>query len=201
MMLRCISDRTHWFKKGHFYDVVEIMEFPDHVMVRERGQPWPVPGEPFWGWHPETLFKCPKDGLEILSCGYSVVEIAFYGVVFRRSWRSLPARLRKLLLAFGDRGLPWPKGASYRNVRQVLPKVSYTQVGKGVACKSVHLPSSFTMLGYEGMALLDMGSMTRMKRELLTFLKQAGCREQSEAQYVEYWQKNWRVDGKCKWID
>lgn len=74
------------FEVGEVYDVAEIFEMPMHVMVRRPGEErWPVPGSPWFGWHPDELFERTDKPIEIISCGFFYNEYLseFYGVLVR----------------------------------------------------------------------------------------------------------------------
>jgi hypothetical protein len=84
MILRCVrTTSTAPFIPGRSYDVAEILEYPEHVMVKTPTGHWPRPGSRWFAWHPDEFFAPPKTSLPAVSCGYQHVEIAAsaYGVV------------------------------------------------------------------------------------------------------------------------
>ena len=81
MKLRCLAGRHTPFKVGRFYDVVEIMEMPAHVMVRKPNGKWPKPGDRYFGWHADEWFKPVPEGIPAYTCGYYHAEEEFFGVV------------------------------------------------------------------------------------------------------------------------
>ena len=58
MRLRCLGEmKGAPFVVGRFYEVVEILEMSEHVMVKMPSGRWPKPGGRWFGWHPEDFLS------------------------------------------------------------------------------------------------------------------------------------------------
>ena len=82
MKLKCTNNGDFLpLKVGQFYDVVELLEHPEHGMVRELNGYWPKPGNPLYDIHPDEFFESPDGGLEIIHGGYEYIDDEFYGII------------------------------------------------------------------------------------------------------------------------
>jgi hypothetical protein len=81
------SPESYPLVAGEKYEVAEIYEAQEHLMVRPVGAArWPVPGDPWFGWHPEW-FEPTAQPIPIVSCGfyYNTTLTGFYGVILQRA--------------------------------------------------------------------------------------------------------------------
>jgi hypothetical protein len=199
MRLRCRVGRHTPFKPGKFYDVVEILEMPGHVMVRKPNGKWPKPGERNFGWHAEEWFEPAAEGIPAYTCGYYYVEEAFFGTVIPNSvfpvqrgprlgeLSATEERIDDLVQQCGGNRLWW---MVYRNV---LPTASYPK----------DLERQFLTIGANHDTLGRSYPYRSAERDIRTILRRLNISLSKiapiEDQDLDFWFRSGRKAGPWNW--
>jgi hypothetical protein len=184
--LRCVrGGHGSPFKKGRVYDVAEIQEISEHVMVRKPNGQWPKPGDRWFCWHPEELFASPPKGLEILICGYYCYEMDWYGVVIPGSrvkrFKRFDLRLDRVI----------------RQTHSSECAVSYHRLTP--TCLPVDFEPGSYVIGAEHANLgqeISYRAADEAVKRVLSVLKMPDLRHKIGDVIYECWRKTWRIPGR-----
>ena len=201
MKLRCLAHRHTPFKPGRFYDVAEILELPDHAMVRKPNGKWPKPGEPYFGWHADDLFEPSPEGIPAYSCGCRHEEREFFGTIIPHSVFSVPRRnpRRRLELStveerIEDLVCSCSSHLWWQVYRDVLQRVTFPD----------NLERQFLLIGGDHRCLGRSYSYHRATRDIRTILRRLKIPVSRvapiEDQQLEFWWRcSWRKPGAWIW--
>ena len=200
MKLRCIVPMGP-FKRGKFYDVVEILELPDHAMARKPNGKWPRPGDPYFCWHADEIFEPAPQGIPAYHCGYEYFDQEFFGVIIPDSVFSITRSRRLCDLT-----------PSEKRVDDAVSDISgnrlwwrlFHHIVTGV-CWPTDLQPNFLLIGIDHKHLGRKYSYRHVERDIRQILRRLKIPTSKttpvEDQQPEFWYRSsWRKAGPWTWI-
>lgn len=202
MKLRCIvapNPERSEIVVGCRYEVAEILELPGHAMVRKPNGKWPKPGEFYFGMHADMYFESSPNGIPAVSCGYSLEEPEFFGVVIPNSIFPTP-RLGRIL----EPSAEWNRVT--RIIKSVGNDLLWVTAFHGILtkiCLPRDLERQFMLLGIDhdhiGRAISYRSAAIAIRQMMKKLRIPNASMPKVENQQLEFWRRSWRPAGPWRW--